>query len=351
MYNSLSKVNLKILKMSNLKLTIDARERAVIPFFKEENPNIDLEVKQIQIGDYAISHGDNILFCIERKSWRDLSGSIKDGRIENVNKLISLREKTNCKLFYLIEGRARNAPNKRFARIPYKSLLSHLDHLMFRDNIHIIYSNDEEDTAVRLIELCNSYLTLNIKPTIGAGGVSLEGVEGVSASSVENPGGVDGQSIDGASTNIALLTTVIPKTDLQIIYNLWCAIPQITTKTATLFIDANYHISDLILGKITKETISTIRYPNGTIIGKRADKIIKIKDSDDPANYKHYCNIIAEIPGVTKKTAMIILMKATFDELITGHLSINELSLIKKTEKSKIGDSVAKKIYKFLVKN
>lgn len=334
------------LKMSNLKLTIDARERAVIPFFKEENPNIDLEVKQIQIGDYAISHGNNILFCIERKSWRDLSGSIKDGRIENVNKLISLREKTNCKLFYLIEGRARNAPNKRFARIPYKSLLSHLDHLMFRDNIHIIYSNDEEDTAVRLIELCNSYLTLNIKPAIGGCGVSLDGAEGVPASSVENPTEI----ADGASTNIALLTTVIPKTDLQIIYNLWCAIPQVTTKTAALFIDANYHISDLLLGKITKETISTMRYSNGTIIGKRADKIIKIKDSDDMANYKHYCNIIAEIPGVTKKTAMIILMKATFNELISGHLSINELSLIKKTEKSKIGDSVAKKIYKFLVK-
>jgi ERCC4-type nuclease len=323
-------------RMPNIVLTIDARERAVIPFFKESYQDIELDVKQIQIGDYIISQNNKILMAIERKSWRDLSGSIKDGRIENVNKLMSLRDKTDCKLIYLIEGKARCAPQKRYARIPYKSLLAHLDHLMIRDNIHIIYSNDEEDTSVRLIELCANYLTLNIRNTTDAMDVDQE-------SPAQNEQTAQNEQMQ-------LLTTVIPKTDLQIIYNLWAAIPQITTKTATLFIEGGYHISDIFTDRLTKVDISLLQYTNGTIIGKRADKIIKIKDVDDHTNYKHYCNIIAEIPGVTKKTASKILLKANFKELVMGNLTIEEIASIKKTEKSNIGISSASKIYKFLVK-
>lgn len=317
----------------SLKLLVDDRERAVIPFFKEEYIDVELEVKRLHISDYAIMQGDKVLVAIERKSWRDLSSSIKDGRIENVNKLMSLRESTGCKVIYLIEGRCRNKPSKRFARIPYKSLLAHLDHLMLRDNIYVIYSNDEEDTAVRLIELCTNYLSLNL-PVVGG---SIEESQ-------------ESQESRETKKELDILTTVVPKTDISIIYNLWSAIPNITTKTATLFIDAGYHISDLFLGKITKDEISVMKYSNGTIVGKRAEKIIKIKDNDNNDNYKHYCNIIAEIPGITKKTAARILIKATFNELLSSTLSIDELANLKKTEKSKIGQAAATKIYKFLIK-
>lgn len=311
-----------------LTLLLDDRERAIIPFFKNEYQDIEIEVKRIQIGDYIIMQDDHILFAVERKSWVDLSASIKDGRTKNVDKLISLREQTGCKILYLIEGKARNAPIKRFARIPYKSLQSHLDHLIMRNNIFMIYSSNTEDSATRLIEFCTNYLSLPIPKTLETKGGDNEIVTKVN--------------------EMSLLTTTVKKTDLQIVYNLWSQIPNITTKTASLFID-KYHISDLFLGNISKEEISTMRYPNGTIIGKRAAKILAVRDNDNHENYKHYCNILAELPMITKKTAAKILLQVTFNDLLRCELSEAELENIEKMPNVRVGKAAAANIYKYLV--
>jgi ERCC4-type nuclease len=314
----------------SLKLVVDDRERAVIPFFKDEYEDIEIEVKRIQIGDYVIMQGDHILFAIERKSWVDLSASIKDGRTKNVDKLISLREQTGCKIFYLIEGKTRSAPTKRYARIPFKSLQTHLDHLMVKNNIFMVYSSNAEDSAVRLIEFCTNYLSLNI-----TGGKNIFTDR-------------DEEIVTNGINEMSLLTTTVKKTDLQIIYNLWSQIPNITSKTATLFIE-KYHISDLFLGNISKDEISTLKYPNSTIIGKRAAKIIAVQDNDNHQNYKHYCNILAELPMITKKTAAKVLLEVTFNDLLRGELSEETIANIQKTPKVKVGKAAAANIYKFLV--
>lgn len=315
-----------------LKLTVDDRERFVIPFFKETYTDIEIEVKRIQIGDFVISKNDKILFAIERKSWSDLSASIKDGRKENIKKLKILREQTGCKLLYLMEGKARFEEDKRIGRIPYKSLQAHLDHIMIRDDIYVIHSNNEEDSANRLVEFMTNYLTLPYEKIIGGKEIVIE------------------QEPQESNNDMNILTVVVPKTELEIIYNIWSEVPNVTSKTASLFIEAKYHISDLFLGNITKADISTMKYPNGTIIGARSTKIIKVVDNENANNYKYYCNIMAAVPGITKKTAAVILTKVTFNDLIKGTLSLKELADIKKTAKSRIGKSSADKIYKFLVK-
>ena len=331
------------------KLIVDDREQAVIPFFKESYQDIEVEVKRIQIGDYVIMKDNKIIFAIERKSWIDLSGSIKDGRKENVNKLISLREQTGCKLLYLIEGRARFAPTKKFSRIPYKNLQVHLDHLMVRDNIFMIYSDSAEDTTSRLIEFITNYISLGaVDVTMDTNSaiddVSMTGGESSNSSEI-----ITDDVIIEKLDEMSILTSVIPKTDLQIMYNLWSAIPQITLKTASLFIDANIHISELFIGKISSSEISVMRYASGTIIGTRANKIIKIRDNENVDNYKHYCNILAELPMITRKTASLILMKVTFNDLLRKKLSIQEIADIRKTPRSKIGITAATNIYKFLI--
>lgn len=311
-----------------LKILIDDREQAIIPHFKEYD-NVELEVKRLHIGDYSITRNDKVLFCIERKTWCDLSASIKDGRDANIEKMLSLREQTNCKLLMLIEGKARYKPTKKFARIPYKNLQAKLDHLMVRDNINIIYSDNEEDTPNRLVEFCKNYQSLNISEEPPA-----ENSESIEAS-IKSGGDID------------ILTKSIPKTDRQIIQNIWNTLPQITTKTSDLFINRGIHISDLIMGRLTESEVSSMKYENGTIIGKRAVKILKITSPD---NYKYFCNILTEIPGITKKTAALILVKATFMELLSGELSVEDLANIQKTEKSKIGKTAANNIFKFLIK-
>lgn len=316
-----------------ISLLVDDREHNVIPYFKESYEFINIIVKRLTIGDYVIvetiDNIEKILFCFERKSHVDLSASIKDGRAENINKMIYLRDETNCKLFYLMEGKTRYAPGKRFSRIPFKNLQAKLDHLMIRDNIFVIHSNDEEDTVARLIEFATNYLS--IKPTANVPLLPLTVSGGIK------------------SDNISILSTNIQKTDLQITYNIWSSIPNITSKTATLFI-ADYHISDLFLGLISKIDISTMKYPNGTIIGKRADKIIAVVNNDIVDNYACYIRILAELPMITKKTAALILVQVKFNDLLRGALTLQEIADIKKTPKMRIGLAAATNIYKFLIK-
>lgn len=303
------------------KIIIDDRESAVIPFFTEYD-DINIEVKRLQIGDYAIQYNDVILFIIERKTWKDLAASIKDGRKENINKLIYLRDNCACKIIYLIEGKYRYSQSTLIGGIPFKNLQAHIDHLMMRDNVYMIYSASAENTEQRLIEFTRNYMTLNIPA---------------------NP------STDISSGGKSLLTEVIPKTDLDIIYQMWETIPNITSKTASILIANNIRISDLILGKVKKENISTLTYPNGTIIGKRAEKILKIVYTNSE-NINVYVNILSAIPLITKKTAKIIFEKISIDDLLLEKISIESLSEIKKSEKSKLGKKAAENIYKFLIK-
>jgi ERCC4-type nuclease len=145
--------------MSDVTLIIDDREHAIIPYFKNIT-NINIEIKRITTGDYCIMIKNKIIIIIERKTWSDLANSIKDGRKENVNKLISLRNSTGCKILYLIEGISRLKTDKLICNIPFKNLQAHLDHLILRDNISIIYSLNQQDTSVRIQELIKNYLSI-----------------------------------------------------------------------------------------------------------------------------------------------------------------------------------------------
>lgn len=320
-----------------MQLIIDDRERAVTPYFSDSYNNFDIEITRVQIGDYNILKDGNLLFCIERKTWTDLAQSICDGRTENVSKMISLRDKTGCKLIYLMEGRSRYTPTKRFSHIPFKNLQAKLDHLIIRDNIYVINSMSPQDTVDRIIQFIDNYLTLPNTTT---------------STGTESVGGSENKTPENTNSEIhmEILKTNIPKTDLQIIYDMWCSIPNITTKTASLFIDAGYHISDLLLGSISKETIATMRYSNGTIIGKRADKIIAISHCDKYENVKHYYNILASLPMITKKSASLILARFTWRDILTGKVPVNAIINVKKTAKKNIGKTAGMNIYKFLVK-
>ncbi len=311
-----------------MKLIIDDRERCVIPFFKNEYDGIEIEIKRINIGDYAIFDGTQLLFIIERKTWKDLAASIVDGRKENINKLLLAREETNCKIVYLIEGKARHAASKKFNRIPYKNLQAHLDHLIMRDNIYIIYSNNLEDTAERLIEFTNNYAPLKKN---------------------EPPAIISRPSATGGEEKSFSLTQKFTKSELEITYAVWRCVPGITDKTTSLFID-DYHISDLVLGNIPKEDIATMRYPNGAIIGKRADKIYKITEAT-PETFNVYCNMLACISGVTKKTAALIITKFGFNELLSKQINLEDLSALKKTEKSNIGKKISADILRIFTKD
>jgi len=146
--------------MMNAFIIADARERAIIPSLKEMVLD-HLVVGQINTGDYLISRRDEtILACIERKTLTDFAASLKDGRYENRKKMIDLRDKTNCQLFFIVEGPAFPALTRKFARIPFASINTAMLKLMVRDKIFIIQTSDEAHTARRLTDLLTVFAVL-----------------------------------------------------------------------------------------------------------------------------------------------------------------------------------------------
>jgi ERCC4-type nuclease len=313
-----------------LDIIVDDREQAVIPYFNKFNfpPNITYSVSRVTTGDYSILYKNHVLFVIERKTWKDLAASIKDGRKHNVEKLLELRQSTGCHIIYLIEGNPLPNPNTNFCRVPYKNLRSHLDHLAFRDNIHMVYSKDEENTVSRIVEIINNYLTIKPSPLL-------------KIDSELNP--TDGGGVEKLKENK-------PISAESVIYKIWQCIPNITSKSSCLFVNKGWHISDLILGRINKNDIYTLKYPNGYIIGNRSDKIwnsTRLTDSVNPI----FIKMLSQINGLTKQTAKTILEKSSFEKILLGEIPVKQISDIEKTGmKRKLGPKIASEIIKYFVK-
>lgn len=328
-------------------ITIDDREQKILPFFKEKESylkqnNILIKIDRITTGDYCISWNpdisretdsiDHILFIIERKTWKDLASSIKDGRKNNLSKLLELKkEHPICKIIYLIEGPSRYSENKKICRIPYKNLQAHLDHLIQRDGVFIIYSKNNEDTYKRLFEFIKNYSTINPSPMLNIKG---------------------GENKNNSKKGLSILKKSFIKTDLDIIYDIWCCIPYITTKTATLFIEQNITINDFLLktrDEVNVNKIYIMKYPSGFIIGKRANKITKIQNLTDKNNNKYYISMLTCIRGITKKTATLIINKFGMLDLLKNKVDKDKIINLKKTPKTIIGNKITNDIFKYFI--
>ena len=126
-------------------LISDTRERAVHPF-------LNCRIEQINVGDYIIQN-DNVLACFERKTLVDYSNSIKEGRINNMKKMIKLREV--CQLFLIIENKSVFVnDDRKFAGIKFLNIRKSIQHYIIRDKINVIYTKDPKHTA----EILEEYL-------------------------------------------------------------------------------------------------------------------------------------------------------------------------------------------------
>jgi ERCC4-type nuclease len=349
------------LKDLNIQIIIDDREKHVIPFFEEyinskkyKTPNITHKVERVNIGDYSILCNGFIIFNIERKTWKDLASSIKDGRKNNVHKMIKLQNDTKspqlpngCQLMYLMEGPPIPNQTSRYGRIPYKNLRSHLDHIMFNYNIHVIHSKNKQGTVERLYEICRNFMTITPNPILNIIDDNVESKSESTNDELVYSNTKELKYVNGGA--IQQLKVKVHVSDLAITYRIWSCIPNITEKTACLFINKNYHIADLILGNITQDDIFALKYDNGYVIGKRASRIWN-GSRILPKNEKYFANMLAQITGVTKKTATILLVTISLEMLLKGEISVETLSDITKTKGGRnIGKVVANRIHKFFV--
>lgn len=121
-----------------MKLYIDSREHQLISLFSETD--IQIETKQLDIGDILITDDNDQVYCIiERKTIKDMLASVKDGRYKE-QKLRLLSNFNKKHIIYLIED------FYSFEGLNNKSIESTIIHSLFRDELKYIFSRNLKDT-------------------------------------------------------------------------------------------------------------------------------------------------------------------------------------------------------------
>jgi ERCC4-type nuclease len=283
-----------------MELIVDDRERINIDMQKYPTKK-----DRIEVGDYCILKDGSIKICIERKTWADLAASFKDGRKENMNKLIAMREQTGCEIYYLIEGTPFKKSDSLIQGIPFKNLMSHLDRSQLRDGIHVIYCQNLADVLPRIYTLMD-----NVSEIITG----------------------------GDEDNRQLLKEKVVKTDDEKLQAIWCSIKGISTKTADALRTAGVNLFDVYSGETDVVAISAIKYSSGRQIGdkKAIDIIHNVKNAEN--------DILSSVNGISRSISQSILEQVTFSDLAVGR-DVSEIVCGKK----KLGKKMNQKIIDLFV--
>jgi ERCC4-type nuclease len=306
-------------------ILVDHRERHVTPYMDEDHTDIPFFVEHLSVGDYAIMYRGILLVAIERKSWKDMADSIKDGRINNVSKLLEIRETTTCSLVYLIEGKAFPNLKRKVRGISYKCMQAHLDHIMFRDNVSHVQTANSKHTARRIFEMTTNIISM-----------------GVAADIDKKIGGCVKKRDDTAKLKKKHI-----KSDDAHLYEIWKAIPWITSKTASLIIDDGISVRQFIMGEVDIDTLSALRYPSGVIVGKkRAKKMLVVTQ----AGAKSHGAVLRAVPNVGKTIAKSILeVRGLLEWLEMDPDDVTEeLEDLKNGNRAAVNDRAKKNLLKFL---
>ncbi len=275
---------------------------------KIDDAAIPVTRKLLECGDIAIVYNGHIICVIERKTWKDLASSIKDGRIGNEEKLQKAKADHKCHLVYLIEGRMRMADTSKVGRMPYSTLLSFMDHRAM-DGYIIIQSKRWQDTAERLLQLVRSYSTrkdiLDPLKTIAGGGI------------------------------VELKAPEI--TDDRIKADIWRSMPGISHSWAGVFADG-VKLVDFIRGKLSEADFTEMKNAEGRRFGPAKSK--KIMELDVKVRDK---NILTAMRGITPAVADGLLARAGLSVMLdTDAKTIAGWE--KAGTKRKIGPKLAEKI-------
>ncbi len=338
-----------------MEIYIDNREKAIKDdYFTDAMNAKDLSKYNITTirlrmttADFAICYRGKILALVERKTWKDLAATIKDGKRKfNYKKMIKLmKDAPTCmRVIYLIEGRFLINRQGRVQRVPYSTLRSHLDHLMYRHDIHCVYSRNKSDTAHRILELAKNIA--NMSEVIKNIDNIVDEEESESESDSSDSESDSNGKIKGGNTARALLTRKIAVKKDTIITDMLKSVSGITRLLACVLIKNNIDIKKLMDGSYEYNDLKLMKYPSGRSVPKSAiNKIITnceaVGKSDSNKSACDAQKLLSSIPGISMNISKTILTKYNIVELLQK--SQKEISGIK-LKKRKVGPAIAKKI-------
>jgi ERCC4-type nuclease len=265
------------------------------------HPLIVYENDQLKVGDYIITQGGNNypLAVIERKTLADFSSSIKDKRHYNYEKLLKLRELTNCKIFYFIEGSIDELKySSSIAGIKFFSIFSSFLSLQIKYDIHIIYTRNETDTARKLKFLAEKMANLFIK-----GELTIKTELGDTTFN-ECMNKSDFTELEKMNKNV---------------WGMWESIPQIGRETAKR-LSSEFCIKEYINGSLNNDLLNNLK------LKPKQLNILRIKPDEKIAT-----NILSNIPSISKMKATKLLTSTTINNLANNNISNKIPGLGKKT--------------------
>ena len=307
-------------RASDVYLVADTRERAVHPFLETEVQDHEWATRQVNTGDYLICRRARaagaepaILACIERKTYEDFAASFKDGRYENVQKMRDLRARTGCALYFFVEGPAFPNPNRRFARIPYSSILAAMTKLMTRDGIFVVQTEDEAHTAKRLADFLRAYE--DARPGEGA----PAGQAGQASAEPDAAGGADAEALaaEGAGTETLAyeggplavpdsLTARIELTDVEAATHMWARLRGISVVLGRL-LTREFSVAELASGTVPLARLAALKTATGRPIN--ADALASLRAVRN-GSVEHAVKLVSGLQGITPAVAQRVLAAA-----------------------------------------
>jgi len=122
-------------------IKFDNREKDLIKILEDKGYNVSLE--NLDLGDiqFVDLTTKEIIIIIERKTYADLSASIKDGRYKEQKERMMHSIKKSIRKIVLLEGE-----NTSTFKLPINTLTGVIINTMIRDNIHVFMSKTKNDT-------------------------------------------------------------------------------------------------------------------------------------------------------------------------------------------------------------
>lgn len=131
-----------------MRIVVDYREKALLDAFHQYHETANVEAKNLEVADILIENEAGSKILIERKTLKDLSASIRDGRYreqaERLTKSCDVREH----VFYLIEGSttAYSKTNSKYT-LPMATLVSAMFTLSTEFRFSLYRTNDVRESA------------------------------------------------------------------------------------------------------------------------------------------------------------------------------------------------------------
>lgn len=323
----------------------DAREdKGATPHLAAIAKDITVMRAQIYTGDYLILINGVLKLVIERKTWKDLAASIKDGRMRTQEPKMQEMRKL-CRVIYIIEGNLSYADDRIVCGVPFGNLHAKMRHNILR-GLPSIQSKDEAHTAQIIVKLARDLL-LNEEKLKTDYMTEL----------MELQARYRGCDTGNAAEIFNLIEDMIPKTagvepyqlpdqiakrqepdDFDIVVRMWKSLQGIGENTAAK-ITTVASIADVFNNHLALVEVPFGRSKFG------AEKSISIHTRLRSREVQ--ARILAEIPRITLDTAELILDHFEFKDIIAGDVNPDAIRNLRGRNGRRVGPA-ADKIFPLL---